>query len=335
MAREPRDYALLVGVKDYPYYPQFNNLTGPHDDVADVKKWLLNNETGGGLDPLHCEELLSTTVAPVQDHVDEKLDKIFSSVSASEPGRRLYVYFSGHGLASDVFGADLCLVRWSLKWRNAALSSHEYMKFLTDTGYFEEIVFWLDCCRTSKVRAKGMRPNLGVATANGSGTSIFTGYATEYQNAAYEADEGLDPIPGEAHGFFTRALLKALRGDAVSPNKSGVTATELRDYLYLEVPRLAKIAGKTQNPKISNELHPTATFGLATRSEQVTDISFSAMRSGIIELIGPEQELKRDDASTGPWSISLNTGALHVLKELTTGEELIFYPSDSVQNIIF
>ena len=335
MCREPNDYALLVGVQDYPNYPPFDTLTGPHRDVIAIRDWLLNNQTGGGLNPLHCKELLSTNSTPLHEEVDAKLDEIFKSVNKSGGGRRLYVYFSGHGLASDIFGVDLCLVKWSLEWRRYALSSYEYKKLIGETGYFEEIVWWLDCCRTSKVRAKGMGSHLGVATPGGNNTRFFTGFATEFRNAAYEAEQNIIPKPGQAQGFFTQALLRALEGEAVSPGNHGVTAHALHDYLYSEVPRLAKTEGKIQNPVIENGLQPPATFGLATSQGLVTDITFSNTRNGIMVLNGPDDELKRDDANTGPWSISLKAGALHALEDSVTGETLSFRPSDNARNIIF
>ncbi|WP_428263070.1 caspase family protein [Haliangium sp.] len=344
MAREPRDYALLVGVQHYPDYPRFNQLDGPIHDVDAVEAWLLDQATGGGLARESCRALRSKAApaTPILDEVEDELQRIFDS-ARDGGGRRLYVYFSGHGLASSVLGADLCLVRWSLERRNYALSSEDYKRLTGEVGLFTEIVWLLDCCRTTKVQARGRPPTLQGARpgAHAGNTRFFTAFATEYQSQAFEAeraDQGADdPLVGEVRGYFTRALLEALRGGAAR-REGGVTASDLKDFLEFQTPRLAEVDGRHQQPVIANELaggdHP-AVFGLATRPQPTTTIEFGPERAGIIVLEGPLGELQRADASSGPWHLPLQAGALHLLVEERSGDQKPFRPQAEPGHVHF
>jgi hypothetical protein len=95
-------------------------------------------------------------------------------------------------------------------------------------------------------------------------------------------------------------------------------------YLEREVPRLAQAAGHQQKPAVSNGLPADATFGAATPGANVT-IHFSPNRHGIIALEPPvgEQPIRRDDASTGPWTLPLGRGN-HRLVEEQTGQDAFF-----------
>jgi uncharacterized caspase-like protein len=323
MAREPNHYALVVGIDDYPH---FRSLQGARIDANEIHRWLIDQAVGGGLDPNHVELVLSTAnpVSPIQDQIDLALDRLIGISEQNAPPGRFYFYFSGHGFGVSADDVALCLARWSNRYRNAALSSRDYRNLLVESGKYPEVVLWFDCCRLSKVRVAGRRSELGWARAGGGNVRYFEGFATEFQNASFEAEVRVDPtMEPEVRGHFTSALLDALRGAAARPG-GGVLFSELKDYLEREVPLLARAAGHEQTPAVSNQLAAGATLGRAQPGAVVT-IEFTAGRQGIIVLEPPlgDQPLRRDDAATGPWTIPLSRGN-HRLEEERTGDEKYF-----------
>src|SRR5262245_62117290 len=119
-----RDFALVVGVNDYPGY---RTLKGAIEDACDFERWLLDQAEGGGLVREHCKLVKSSPapVRPIHYDIDDALTELKSAMG-KKPGRRFYLYFSGHGLARRSVGADLCLAGWSEDRRNDALDSEHY-----------------------------------------------------------------------------------------------------------------------------------------------------------------------------------------------------------------
>jgi hypothetical protein len=106
-----------------------------------------------------------------------------------------------------------------------------------------------------------------------------------------------------------------------------VRASKLKHYLDTEIPRIAEKDGHRQIPEVVNGF-PAAEepiFGTAIPEINV-EIRFTANRTGSIRLEGPDTSTVRmDDVSTGPWQLQLSNG-IHVLKELTSGDEEIIRP---------
>jgi hypothetical protein len=329
MTQNHADYALVVGIN---HYPGFRNLKGAIEDAEDFAKWLYQDPEGGRLPQQNCSVVFSrpTPVRPIQDEIDDSLSQIFRSIGNNR-GRRFYLYFSGHGLGQSNLGADLCLARWSFEFRRAALDSQDYLKLILGSGKFEEVAFFLDCCRVRLVNTRGLPSALGFARpADLSGqTKHFVGYATEFQNSSYEAaisestPTGDEPI---VRGHFTRALMNGLRGGAAVAS-GGVPAALLKQYLETETPRIAAASNQTQKPEVLNGLCsvPQAVFGSFKPTSMLTvTIQFKPGRLGPIVLEGPDlSEIRRDAPSTGPWVIGLEKG-WHALRDLENEEHLTF-----------
>lgn len=315
------DYALVIGVNDYP---NFRPLNGAIGDAEDVRDWLVDRNIGGGLPDANCRVVLSSAnpLRPLQDDVDDALLAIKASIDATaRPARRFYFYFSGHGLGETYGDTAVCLAKWSELWRFYALHIPGYCDLIAESGLFSEIAIFLDCCRTRLISAGGNPPLFRwVRPAWGAGaTRRFIAYATEYQNPAYEAAVGEDR--NVVRGYFTRALLSALRGGAAMPD-AGVPASELKKYLELHTPRLAEEKGQRQKPQVENGFasDPEPRFGAAPPVTNVR-IQFSSGRAGEIVLEdGKLNVIRRGDASSGPWNVALPSG-LNLITELRTGEQ--------------
>ena len=267
-AKNDKDYAVVVGIDEYPGY---RSLKGAVADAEDFVKWLCQEEFGGGILARNCRKVVSIKepLAPLQEQVDEAFDSIFSSIPPGEVAHRLYVYFSGHGMAESNLITDLCLASWAKKFPNRALDAQEYLDTMLKLGKFKEVVMFLDCCRIRIVAVKGRNPDF-TAAAPGIGApdaSYFIANATQFTYSSYEAatgDLGDDNEP-IVRGYFTRALMAALRG-AAARAKGGVTANDLKDYLEENVSLVAKADSRVQDSQVVNGLRRDAVFGSAPPS---------------------------------------------------------------------
>lgn len=261
------DYAIVVGIDDYPGY---RPLQGAVRDAKDFVGWLCKEPYGGDVPTANCKTIYSVTnpLSPLQQQIDEAFDAIFSSVPKGEPARRLYVYFSGHGMAESNLISDLCLANWAQKFPNRALDAQQYLDTVMKLGKFAEIVMFMDCCRVRLVSAHGHTPDF-IAASPGKGAPrarYFTASATEFLNLSYEAAVSKSSSDeAQVRGYFTTALMAALRG-AAAISGGGVPASRLKMYLEENVPLLANAAGYIQDPEVINGLKGDPLFGSAPPS---------------------------------------------------------------------
>lgn len=328
MPQQPTDYALIVGIDDYP---NFRSLEGAKNDALAFEEWVLDCDQGGGVPPENCHTVLSQPdpLRPIQDDIDEELEEILSAIKNNTPAevRRFYLYFSGHGLSRDRLGMDLCLGKWSRTHRRQALDANDYHKVVAGWGKFSEIILLYDCCRVRMSNAHGRECGLGSprpADAAGS-DRCFIGYATEFQNLAMEAEVGgADSLGGQEsliRGHFTSALLAALWGGAAR-DEGGVPASRLKDYLEAATIEIAERNGHKQTPEVINGFlsNNEPVFGAALPASYNLEIRFNPARVGEMVLVGPDnQEIKRAPAATGPWRVQLSAG-LHIIEDTASGD---------------
>jgi hypothetical protein len=342
---QPRDFALVIGLDDYPNFGAGGRpLKGAINDARGFAEWVKDSTTGGGVPTGNCELVLSTAdpPEPTQMAVDMALSRIWARARETEV-RRFYLYFSGHGQAKGPLDVALCLANWSQMFRHAALSSQQYQEFLMKCTPFAEVVMFLDCCRVRSVDATGKASELGcpVALDEAGAKRTLIAYAAEFQNAAFEAEMAATGVVDEegpiVRGHFTEALLAGLWGGAARPG-GGVTEERLTEYLEVEVPRIASEHGHVQIPYVDSSFLKTdqPVFGTALPNTNVR-IAFSTSRRGRIRLEGPELEVVReDDVATGPWELTLEKGR-HRLEELNTGDvlDIPFRPAEGVTDVAF
>jgi len=209
-----RDYAVVLGVN---HYPAFRPLEGAIEDAERVHAWL-TDPLGGGLPENNCKLLRSSAPppAPLQDLIDDAFVEV---LERPERRRRLYFYFSGHGVAQVQDDVSMCLAKWSETFRAMSLSYRDYQKTLRDWARFEQIVIWLDCCRVRNFSVRGLGPTFPPPMPLPDAPQVRTmvGFATEFEDVAYEAGRGV----------FTTVLLEGLRGGAVDPATGRTTADGL------------------------------------------------------------------------------------------------------------
>jgi hypothetical protein len=341
MHLQERDFALVIGIIDYPDYGTGgNNLQGAADDAGEVAAWLTNRDDGGGLLDAHCELVVSTAspLRPRKAEIDDALERLYHASEQVADPRRFYLYFSGHGHAEQIDDVSLCMANWSFVRRQAALSSALYRRYLHHCFRVDEVVVILDCCRLREVAASGFDTELRCPLPDraAGGSRRFIAYATEFQQAAFE-DQGHDRV----RGHLTTALLEGLRGAAGVQPAGGVAAEDLKAYLEQRVPALAVDHGQRQQVQVVSDLpaEPPTIFGAKAPARPAANchIRFSAVRRGPIRLEAPSLEVLREGTvDSAPWKLRLDIGH-HRLEDVATGEQCFFVQRtlDGVNDVCF
>lgn len=333
---QPKDYAIVVGIDDYPRYGEKGrNLKGAVRDAKRFYDWLVDQNTGGGLESKHCELITShgNPLSLTQATVDLALDELWEKARNEGGGRRFYFYFSGHG--QSIVGTDtvtydqsLCLPQWSQTMPHAALNADSYPNVVQTCMPFKEIVMFLDCCRVPAIKVRANFCTLGCASPLDDSDVVdkMVFFAAEPMRRAFEGDIGgtTEEEEPEVHGYFTTALLEAL---AIGSSRAGggIGAESLWEYLEFRVPQLADEKGRRQSPRRSPQrfsddvvfgaaVGRKETPGLATTTEPNFEIRFSNERVGPIRLLDSDANLLRDGSpDSGPWDVHLEPGETYML----------------------
>lgn len=281
----PDDHAIVVGIDHY--LAGINSLQGALNDCQLFCEWLVRND-GGGLDPNNIDfygSVAPCDKSPFRDQIEDLLLEFFAehSQTGKPVGRRLYLFFSGHGVASASPTQEEC----GLVMANAvphsirALAGAETAARVRVAALFEEVVLIMDCCR--EVANRGViecglpsygdptlakRPYLHVLAAGWGATT-----------AERLLPHPLDPNkPHLHHGLLTHALLKALH--TARDDSGNVTAASLKAVVRKTVQELLE-PGDLRLPlvRFDEDLQPMC-FG-ASRGVEVQ-----------VELTGPVQDFR-------------------------------------------
>ena len=335
------DYAVVIGIEHYKDILQ--PLGGPHTDTKDFVKWLIDS-AGGNLpyqdntwsaDPTNISPsnnilmLLSTSqYTPIKDDVDDWMDNMMNDFQTRNiRGRRLYFYFSGHGIGNSQMNSAMLFPKWTYSNRNYALSSEKYLLELVNRGAFEEIFFFMDCCRNRIAGVQGLPPSWAAALPANNNPEYLLYYASEFDAPAFEAQiNKLDNLL--PRGLFTEVLLNGLKGGAA--NKDGLLRiTDLIKYVKRKLPELALSKGKTQIPKpipaIDSEKQITGPF---QKSVDIV-VQFNTPGFDMVLEDADVKEVKNGNSSDGRWDLNLHRGE-YLLRKKNESEGLRFY-NDGIQ----
>lgn len=240
MARD--DHAIVVGISRYP---GLGDLAGPENDAGEFTRWLLS-PTGGDVPCEHVRTIVSSdypappdphtaepTVAAVQECLDALL--VRSEVNQENGvghrvGRRLYLYFAGHGFEPEPEQVVL-LAANAARRRGYHVAGVAYADYFRRCGIFSEVLLFMDCCRQSMYQIPLSAPSLApmMDTDAPECAKWFMAFATKWSRTSREK-----PLDGRSRGIFTAALLRGLSGDAADPD-GRITDESLAGFLYLHM----------------------------------------------------------------------------------------------------
>lgn len=202
-------YALITGVSSYQDSDM--NLGNTTKDAKDLKKVL---------DNLGVKTALLTSKYANNANIAEKLNKI---VSVAKPEDKIMFFFSGHG-STGVF----------CTYDNVFYYS-DLVKILSKAKA-REIYCFVDACMSGSVQNISSQ---GYNWAENKNMVFYMGCRPEefsYENAWI------------GNGFFSKALLKGLRGKASKDGK--ITVRSLFDYIFKDVTAHTRNYQQVQHPQL-------------------------------------------------------------------------------------
>lgn len=260
MAKNDKDYAVIIGIKSYPDFDRDGPLEGPENDALAFRDWVIS-PTGGNVpdDKEHVALIVSSKYQPPAAIADDARPMIMDVQSAFEKlqnkaeenagkgkglqvGRRLYIYMAGHGFAPRDDQTALLMAN-ATRERTGAVY-HILGQYTADwffkAKYFEEIILLMDCCR-ELYPVMGLNMSFKQSIAPGAVDKVkrFYGYGTKWSRLSREKN-----INGVRRGIFTATVIKALEGGAVDADTGELTAQSLSDYLYTNMEKLLDDAEK-------------------------------------------------------------------------------------------
>lgn len=310
------DYAVIVGIKNYD---ALKSLDAPIRDAINFKDWLQDSE-GGDVPEENIKFIKNTRHSSPYPPTQLEIDKALIAIKnqGKETGyRRLYFYFSGHGIGVSWSDIGLCLPIWSEDFLHSAISTTAYLNYFVTSNLFDEVLFFLDCCRTRRIGVQSIPPTVGWAREGGKlCRNSMKMFATDYEDVAREGWTSND-TGNYITGYFTEALIEGLKGGAADVTSGNITAGSLQSFVARRTKELAAANGHVQNAKISlPEAEGDFLIKGGARPEISVHIRFK--RAAEVTLYGAPaiSVIKTDTIASGDeWIISLPQGLYMISEE--------------------
>jgi hypothetical protein len=333
----PTDCAVVVGITRYP---NLGDLGGPLNDAQAFAVWL-TDPGGGGLDPERVRLILSPAgtgggagllpVRPVREEVLEALDWLDNLAVQSDDaghglrvGRRLYLYFAGHGFAPRDDQTALLMANATRQRVGYHVLGPAYADWFFHAGYFDEILLFMDCCREVYPLAPLNPPHFMPVTDPSAVNRVrlFYGYGTRWSRLSRER-----PMPpnNTVRGVFTTALLAGLKG-AAADSTGRVTAASLYSYLFQNMRSFldpADLAVATIPKEPDLYVYPTADNGwliVGGVAPPVAQVRVTPSTAGaVVQLLdGRFQPVVAAQPGPPAWDFKVTPG-LYLAREVAAG----------------
>jgi hypothetical protein len=334
------DCALVVGINRYP---GIGNLSGPENDANDFFDWV-TSKNGGGVDPKNALRIRSSDYLPeaadpkderpMLAHIDDFLIKIDEITTKNNEegnglraGRRLWMFFSGHGFAQSLKSSGVLMANATFK-RVFNFSAVLWADRLHEGGWFDEVLLFQDACRNRIAAADLTNPWLPRKTASPAQTRrYFHAFSAKDQKLSKE----LTFPDGKVRGVFAATLLDGLRGGARDPTTGAITARTLKTYLQDNMMKYLSDVDKA-NPDIATEpdvddhdafdIVPLAVPAAIAVDEYLVQITLPAAGLSVAVQDGNFQTIRTANPADQVWPIKLRKGVYQIV--VAGGGESLF-----------
>jgi len=319
------DYAISVGINNYP---EFTSLQGAENDAVDFHDWVTSSQ-GGGLPSANAELILSSGTTrkdarPTAEQIDEAFEHLHAIArQRGWVGRRLYLFFAGHGFSQDLDETALLMANASELLLGYHLAGRRYAQWFQAASYFNEVVLFMDCCRKNYPKVFLRHPPWPKVDNPEAGRVSFAyGFSTYWRGSSHERQFD----DGRFHGLFSRTLLNGLRG-AATDEHGQISSESLKSYVLNNLPPLPD-GVPAQVPRFEMSPEPIL-FGHRPRPDfpvllQVDGVSGPlSLKDGSYQEVAGSQRMQTLDG----WRIRLprgmyraEVGGASVLFEVEGGE---------------
>jgi len=279
------DWAIVVGIKSY-FDPDLAGLEGPENDAREFYDWVVSAD-GGAVPKAQAQCILSSdyhppfasaaAAMPTAEAIKGAFDHLRSIADENEEkglgrtvGKRLYLFFSGHGFAPSQDDELTALLTAEASVASAQLT-HVIGSYMADffwrAKFFDEILLFMDCCRSIMDCTQLYKPWETERATDYDQVRRFYAYGARVAKESRE----WKMADGKFHGVFTRTLMDALSNTGFDPrDPSKITAESLRDQLYNGFKGFMSAADQNRpdlpkEPEVDYEQKPQANFTIVTR----------------------------------------------------------------------
>lgn len=231
------DRALIVGIDNYP---GISTLSGAEHDAVSFYDWV-TDPAGGNVASEHAVKIVSSAYPTVTDAdnaqpAKEKIEAFFTDVDNAaaannaqtlgfKAGKRLWLFFSGHGFAPSLDHSGVLTANATLR-RVHNIAARMWADRLYEGGWFDEVILFQDACR-NRITGADLNPPFLRAQPPTRVRRRFYAFAASNDKLAKEV-----PLPsGKTGGVFTATLLDGLRGHARDQRSGAITTASLKVYL--------------------------------------------------------------------------------------------------------
>jgi len=350
-----QDFAVMAAVSRYPGWTG-RDLEGPVHDLREFAEWLLD-PTGGDIPPTNAPELdawlrggppattfgaastvqffvtppppddATMTIAnsrPITHLVEQAFTSLHHRAEARlvtgdrRLGRRLYIYFAGHGFAPDKRETALLMADATSSSPGFHVVGRAYADHFAIANIFDEVVLVMDCCREDNAVVP-QRPIPFLTTKGAAPGKPFCALAAGWDQKSAELPS---PNGGPKRGVFTRTLLEGLRG----ARRGGVvTSASLEAWVKARMPS----TGSGQSPEF--DFDRTGDGYLLCRPRQTVNLTIQVVSSAGAAVTlegGPrnEKNIQPVRRQGDDWHYSLDLG-LYVATLQATGATAVIRDS--------
>jgi hypothetical protein len=234
---QSEDCALVVAIGNYR---ELTPLRGPGPDAIRFVQWL--REKGGLKDENIALVDANEPGKPVNTDIRDALIRLGVRMNKRR-GRRLYFYYAGHGLGptfNEVAMVPADAAQDMLE--SACFGLNHCIDFFVKTGFFDELVVFMDCCRErEEVPTIGLPFKFERRFEGGKEVNHFVLMAAGDGAKSFEVRDLTPDEERRFRGLMTTALIEGLNGAAGAiDSNNNVTSASLSHYVAKRVEEEAK-----------------------------------------------------------------------------------------------
>lgn len=340
------DWAVVAGIR---FYPGLRDLEGPIEDSTAFKRWA--QDTGyvpdGQVLCIQSPPRRPTGTADAQPTVAALLHGFDTLIRAANKkkfhrlGRRIYFFFSGHGIIAthsaipDYREAALLAADADPLFLGKHIGVRSWAEWFRALGIFDDVFLFADCCRDNEDLVIPVPPGTPGWTAQRPEGRQFYAFSTKLASKAWEQKLGNPP---RVRGVLSFVVTEALRNPKLYNEEGLLTAAALANHIYTTVPQYTE----RQEPIVDYPNNPGTPFIIAKwvpRAKQTVQISFDPPQPGATAEIfvgnNMQKPLDVHVIDGAPWIQELDAGSLYKAAIRGTDRKVLFetVAVDEVQDV--